>query len=76
MAADYAQLVIDIYNANNSGVNDSLQMAIKYADAIEAYYKSGSIQIGSLASTGTGNMGLPVNSTNTTGGTFTWGKWF
>jgi hypothetical protein len=21
-------------------------------------------------------MGLPVNSTNTTGGTFTWGKWF
>ena len=70
MAADYAQLVIDIYNANNSGVNDSLQMAIKYADAIEAYYKSGSIQIGSLASTGSNPAGV-VNSTNTTGGTFT-----
>lgn len=71
MAADYAQLVIDLYNANSAGYNDSLLVAIAQADAIEAYYKSGSIQIGSLASTGTGNMGLPVNSTNTTEGTFT-----
>lgn len=69
MAADYAQLVIDIYNANNSGVNDSLQMAVKYADAIEAYFKSGSIQIGSLASNGSNTAG-PVNSVNTSGGVF------
>ncbi len=69
MAADYAQLVIDIYNANNSGVNDSLQMAIKYADAIKAFYESGSIQIGSLASNGSNTAG-PVNSVNTSGGVF------
>ena len=69
MAADYAQLVIDLYNANNSGVNDSLQMAIKYADAIKAFYESGSIQIGSLASNGSNTAG-PVNSVNTSGGVF------
>lgn len=70
MPADYAQLVLDIYTANNSGVNDSLQMAVKYADAIKAFYESGSITIGTLSSTGLGNLGLPVNSVNTSGGTF------
>lgn len=70
MAADYAQLVIDLYNVNNAGYNDSLLVAIAYADAIKAFYESGSIQVGSLSSTGTGNSGLPVNSTNITGGTF------
>ena len=70
MAADYAQLVIDLYNANNSGVNDSLLMAVKYADAIKAFFESGSIKIGTLSSTGTGNLGIPVSSTNTSGGTF------
>jgi hypothetical protein len=69
MAADYAQLVIDLYNANTSPINDSLIRAIAYADAIKAFYESGSIQIGSLASNGSNSAG-PVNSTNTNGGVF------
>lgn len=69
MAADYAQLVIDLYNANTAPVNDSLIRAIAYANAIKAFYESGSIQIGSLASNGSNGAG-PVNSTNTNGGTF------
>jgi hypothetical protein len=69
MAADYAQLVLDLYNANNAPINDSLVRAIAYADAIKAFYESGSIQIGSLASSGSNSAG-PVNSTNTSGGTF------
>lgn len=69
MAADYAQLVIDLYNANNAGYNDSLLVAIAQADAIKAFYESGSIQIGSLSSNGSNSAG-PVNSTNTNGGTF------
>ena len=70
MAADYPQLVIDLYNANTATVNDSLIRAVAYANAIKAFYESGSIQIGSLASNGLGNLGAPVNSTNTNGGTF------
>lgn len=37
-------------------------------NAIDTYSKTGTIQIGSLSSSGTGNLGLPVVSTNTTGG--------
>lgn len=69
MAADHAQLIIDLYNANNASVNDSLVRAIAYANAIKAFFESGSIQIGSLASNGSNSAG-PVSSTNTSGGTF------
>lgn len=69
MAADHAQLIIDLYNANTAQVNDSLVRAIAYANAIKAFYESGSIQIGSLASNGSNSAG-PVSSTNTNGGTF------
>jgi hypothetical protein len=69
MAADYSQLVIDLYNANTAPVNDSLIRAIAYANAIKAFYESGSLQIGSLSSNGSNSAG-PVSSTNTNGGTF------
>ncbi len=69
MAANYAQLVTDLYNANNAPINDSMVRAIAYANAIKAFYESGSIQIGSISSEGSNSAG-PVSSTNTTGGAF------
>lgn len=44
------------------------QVAELMADAIDRFVKTGSIKTGTLSSTGTGNMGLPVDSTNNTGG--------
>jgi len=42
--------------------------AIKLATIIETYVKTGSIATGTLSSTGTGNLGAPVVSLNTTTG--------
>lgn len=44
------------------------QKAQEIADAIEDYVKSFSIKTGTLQSQGTGNLGMPVTSQNTTGG--------
>lgn len=48
-----------------------LSVATDTANAIDEFVKSGSIKVGSLSSTGTGNMGIPVSSNNTTGGEIT-----
>lgn len=42
--------------------------AAKLATILDDYVKTGSIKTGTLLSTGTGNLGLPVSSNNTSGG--------
>ena len=42
--------------------------AVKLAQIIDDYVKTGSIKTGTLQSTGTGNLGAPVSSNNITGG--------
>jgi hypothetical protein len=68
MAADKATLISDLYTAFNAGSNDSTIMATLIANAIDKYSKTLTVKSGTLSSTGTGNMGLPVNSQNTNGG--------
>lgn len=68
MAADKATLISDLYTAFNAGSNDSTIMATLIANAIDKYSKTLTVKSGTLSSTGTGNMGVPVNSQNTNGG--------
>lgn len=46
----------------------AITKAVKLAGIIDDYVKTGSIKAGTLSSTGTGNLGLPVSSQNTSGG--------
>ena len=68
MAADKATLISGLYTAFNAGSNDSTIMATLIANAIDKYSKTLTVKSGTLSSTGTRNMGLPVNSQNTNGG--------
>jgi hypothetical protein len=68
MAADKATLISDLYTAFNAGSNDSTIMSVLIGEAIDKYSKTLTVKSGTLSSTGTGNMGLPVNSQNTNGG--------
>lgn len=67
-----AQLIIQLtlIYSDLSPTKTPLSVATETANAIDAYTKTGKITIGTLSSTGTGNLGSPVNSVNTTGGTF------
>jgi hypothetical protein len=68
MAADKATLISDLYTAFNAGSNDSTIMSVLIGEAIDKYAKTLTVKSGTLSSTGTGNMGLAVNSQNTNGG--------
>lgn len=68
MAADKATLISDLYTAFNAGSNDSTIMSVLVGEAIDKYAKTLTVKSGTLSSTGTGNMGLAVNSQNTNGG--------
>jgi len=68
MAADKATLISDLYAAFNAGSNDSTIMSVLIGEAIDKYAKTLTVKSGTLSSTGTGNMGLPVKSQNTNGG--------
>lgn len=46
----------------------AITKAVKLAAIIDDYVKTGSIKTGTLSSSGTGNLGAPVNSVNETGG--------
>lgn len=70
MALNKAQLISDLtsYFNNVDSIATASSKAQGLADILETFVKSGSITVGSLSSTGTGNLGAPVTSTNTTGG--------
>lgn len=71
MALNKTKLISDLtsYFNNVSNTATTSTKAQQLADIIESYVKSGGIKAGTLTSTGTGNMGLPVTSNNTTTGT-------
>lgn len=66
--ANKAQLIADLLALFQAGSNDSNTMAIGFAEAIDKYSKSLKVKTGTLTSTGTGNLGLPVSSQNNNGG--------
>lgn len=70
MALNTAGLTADLtaYFSDLTGKTAAVKAA-ELALIIETYVKTATIKTGTLASTGTGNMGLPVNSTNTNTGT-------
>lgn len=68
MAADKATLILDLYTAFNAGSNDSTIMSVLIGEAIDKYSKTLTVKTGTLSSTGTGNLGIPVSSQNTNGG--------
>jgi hypothetical protein len=54
--------------ADLSPTKTALTTAIATANAIDEFTKTGSIKTGTLSSSGTGNLGAPVSSNNTSGG--------
>lgn len=53
-----------------SPIKTPSSVATLTGNAIDSFAKTGTITIGTLSSNGTGNLGLPVVSMNTTGGVF------
>lgn len=68
MAADVSGLIADLEAAFKAGSNNSTTMSVLIGIAIDKYSKTLTVKPGTLSSTGTGNMGAPVSSQNTTGG--------
>lgn len=56
------------YFADLDPASTAATKAAKFCPIIKDYIKSASIKAGTLSSSGTGNLGAPVNSVNETGG--------
>lgn len=70
MALDETTLISDLtaFFSDLSPTATAATKAVSLASIIKKFVKTGSIKTGTLSSTGTGNMGLPVDSTNNSGG--------
>jgi hypothetical protein len=71
MPNDKATLISDLTTFFNDTANTSTpsSKAQDFADLMEKWVKTFSLQASSLTSSGTGNLGAPVVSTNSNGGT-------
>lgn len=65
-----SKLITDLttYFADLDPTSTPAIKATKLQVILKEYITSGTIKVGTLSSSGTGNMGNPVNSTNTSGG--------
>lgn len=70
MALDKSKLTSDLtlFFSDLDPAATAATKAAKLATIIDSFVKTGSIKPNTLQSTGTGNMGLPVNSNNISGG--------
>lgn len=70
MGLNKTKLIADLttYFSDVSPGSTPASKAIGLANILDDYVKTGKITVGTLASTGTGNLGAPVSSVNTSGG--------
>lgn len=66
--ANLSGLIADLEAAFKAGSNDSTIMATLIGNAVDKYSKTLKVKNGTLTSQGIGNLSLPVNSVNQTGG--------
>ena len=66
--ANLSGLIADLEIAFKAGSNDSTIMATLIGNAIDKYSKTLKVKTGTLTSSGSGNLGVPVISVNQTGG--------
>lgn len=70
MALNKSKLITDLtlFFSDLDPTATAITKASKLAEIIDSYVKTGSIKMGTLSSNGTGNLGAPVSSINSTGG--------
>ena len=70
MALNKSKLIADltVFFSDLDPSATAATKAVKLAGIIDDYVKTGNIKVGTLQSSGTGNMGLPVSSQNISGG--------
>ncbi len=70
MALNKTKLIADltVYFSNLDPAATAITKAVSLAGIIDDFVKTGEIKVGTLTSSGTGNLGAPVSSTNNSGG--------